>query len=95
MSASVCKNKYKRYAYAKVQKCLLVPPKNEREFDNSDGTYTCKDDKYLFVGEDSTTCYTKQACPGYVNYNYECFAWDACEDYHYETPEGNECLTSD
>lgn len=67
VSASICNNHYKGYAYAKVQKCLLVPPEDESEFEISDGVYTCKDKKYLFVGEDGTKCYTKRACPGYVN----------------------------
>ena len=44
--------------YAKAQKCFSVPPKDKSEFDISDGVYTCKDDKYLFVGEDGTKCYT-------------------------------------
>ena len=67
VSASVCKNHYNWYAYADAQKCLFVPPKDESEFDSYNEVYTCKENTYIFVGEDSTKCYTKQACPGYVD----------------------------
>ena len=41
VSASVCKNHYKKYAYALIHKCLSVPPKDESEFSIYDGAYMC------------------------------------------------------
>ena len=93
VSASVCKNHYNGYAYAKAQNCLSASPKDESEFDISDGVYTCKDSKYLFAGEDSTKCYTKQECPGYIDY-YKCLARETCKNYYYETSERRECLSA-
>ena len=68
---------------------MPVPPKDENEFDISDGAYKCKENTYIFIGEEYIRCYTKQACPGYVNSFSRCTTWENCDDYRYEAPDGN------
>ena len=57
--------------------------------------YACKEDTYLYIGETSTRCYTKQACPGFIEYNKLCKVREDCNRYWYEDDDNKLCLGKD
>ena len=94
MTASICRKYYSGYPYAALEKCIPVPPGNLDEFEEIEEVYACKAGTYLFRGETSTRCYTKQACPGFIHYG-RCEPREYCNFYWYESDSGRECLFSD
>ena len=91
VSASVCTNHYGRNAYTKVSKCISALPKDENEFKISNGVYTCKSG-YVFIDGETTQCYSRETCPGYIYWSRECVKRETCQNYFYEDKSGNDCL---
>ena len=95
MTASVCRKYYDGYPYTALEQCISTPPENKNEFEEVNEAYACKANTYLFHGEASMRCYTRQDCPGFIDYDTFCEPREKCDLYWYENGNERECMNSE